>query len=244
VKRSKKPLSETHPRLCEEWDYTKNGNLRPENVTYGANRKVWWVCRVCIYSWNAFINNRTKKLKPSGCPACSGRVVTDRNSLAVLHPYLLEEWDFDKNKLSPHSVHYSSGKKVWWRCFREDCGYAWESAISSRTSKRRPQKCPACNGRVANKKNNLAVKFPDLVKEWHPIKNGNLKPTDVVQQSHKKVWWECFNHHSWTATIGNRTRGSGCPYCAGKIVTDKNRLSIYFIFLYLKRLKRLSRRSL
>ena len=48
----KKYLPETHPELCEEWDKTKNGNLRPEDVTYGSGKKIWWVCsnEDCKYS--------------------------------------------------------------------------------------------------------------------------------------------------------------------------------------------------
>ena len=37
-------------------------------------------------------------------------------------------------------------------------------------------------------KNRLSIKFPDLVKEWHTIKNGELTPNKVSYESHKKVW--------------------------------------------------------
>ena len=29
--------------LLEEWDKKKNGNLTPENITAGNQRKVWWI---------------------------------------------------------------------------------------------------------------------------------------------------------------------------------------------------------
>ena len=28
--------------LLKEWDYTKNSNIGPSEVTYGSNKRVWW----------------------------------------------------------------------------------------------------------------------------------------------------------------------------------------------------------
>lgn len=36
------------------------------------------------------------------------------------------------------------------------------------------------------KKNNLTITHPNLMKEWHPAKNGDLKPTEVTAGSGKK----------------------------------------------------------
>ena len=35
----------------------------------------------------------------------------------------------------------------------------------------------------------LGNKFPEIAKEWHPAKNGNLTPKDVTYGSCKKVLW-------------------------------------------------------
>jgi len=35
----------------------------------------------------------------------------------------------------------------------------------------------------------LVIKYPELAKEWHPTKNGDLKPTDVTKGYDKKAWW-------------------------------------------------------
>ena len=61
--------------------------------------------------------------------------------------------------------------------------------------------------------NNLLVKHPELAKQWHPTKNGKLKPYDVTPGSGKKVWWICEKGHEWEAVIANRTGdGRGCPH--------------------------------
>ena len=33
--------------------------------------------------------------------------------------------------------------------------------------------------------------YPELVKEWHPTKNGDWQPQDFTHKSGKKVWWKC-----------------------------------------------------
>lgn len=59
--------------------------------------------------------------------------------------------------------------------------------------------------------------YPELAKQWHPTKNGDLQPIDITKASNKKVWWICDKGHEWQATINNRSmRGTGCPYCAGR----------------------------
>ncbi len=65
---------------------------------------------------------------------------------------------------------------------------------------------------------NLAVLHPDVAAQWHPTKNGDLRPEDVAPRSGKKVWWVCEKDHEWESTVGSRMgtenrKGSGCPEC-------------------------------
>ena len=70
--------------------------------------------------------------------------------------------------------------------------------------------------------------YSNLVKEWNPTKNGDLKPKDFTHRSNKKVWWICSKGHEWDAVISSRTRGRGCPYCAGqRVCADNNLLNNY-----------------
>src|SRR5262249_46939465 len=54
----------------------------------------------------------------------------------------------------------------------------------------------------------------------------SLTPHDVVPGSNSKVWWRCRNEstHEWEAIIAARTKGSGCPVCAGQIATSTTSL--------------------
>ena len=74
----------------------------------------------------------------------------------------------------------------------------------------------------------LSEKYPKLVKEWHHTKNGVLKPSDYTTGSKKKIWWKCKKNHKWEATIGSRTRGTGCPYCSNRRVGYRNDLQTRF----------------
>ena len=60
-----------------------------------------------------------------------------------------------------------------------------------------------------------------LLKEWHPTKNGDLTAKDITQGSVKKVWWLCSkdDDHDWQSTVNNRTNGTGCPVCLGRKVS-------------------------
>jgi hypothetical protein len=64
--------------------------------------------------------------------------------------------------------------------------------------------------------NDLTTIKPDLSKQWHPIKNGSLKPQQVTAHSNKKVWRKCELGHEWCASVASRSNGSGCPVCSGR----------------------------
>ncbi len=349
----KKYISE-NDILMKEWDYDLNVDLDPTKLTYGSNKKVWWKCPKCGYSWEAKINNRVNK---RGCPCCANKVaVVGVNDLATTHPQIAKEWHPSKNKnLTPSNVTYGYGKKVWWLCPN---GHEYQATVNKRTSGDGTN-CPICNsgrqtsfaeqafyfyikkaypdtisrytaeflGRMEldiyipsiklaieydgeawhrenkiereNKKylacktnnikmirlrekmssvevkdiadevfcikdlykhtnlektikeilihlecnlpididinrdrfeiqkycqpikNSLVDKFPEISKEWHPNKNGTLKPNMVKSGSDKKVWWVCFKcGNEYEASIGSRTRGTGCPICGRKKVNE------------------------
>ena len=77
------------------------------------------------------------------------------------------------------------------------------------------------------KENSFEVKSPDLIKEWHPIKNGLLKPSNFSHKSNSKAWWLCSKcSYEWEALISSRSSGRGCPACSNKVVTSQNNLTV------------------
>ena len=217
------------PDLVSEWHDEKNGTLKPNDVSYGSNKKVWWQCIKCDSEWEAYIYNRTKD--GHGCPYCSGHRVSKRNSLAINYPDLAKEWDYEKNvDLNLEDISFGSSKKVGWIC--SECGHKWSCVISDRI--RRGTRCPICTGRETSKENPskycLALACPDKAKEWHPTKNGKLTPWDVTIKTVKKAWWICnVFDEEYEAIIRNRARpGRQCPVCNNKLVTRENSLGALY----------------
>jgi hypothetical protein len=99
---------------------------------------------------------------------------------------------------------------VWWKC---DKGHEWQATLNNRS---KGSGCPYCAGKYAIiGESDLVTVNPKLAGEWNCEKNGDLKPEDFMVGSNKKVWWKCSKGHEWQATIKNRNKGSGCPYCSG-----------------------------
>ena len=76
--------------------------------------------------------------------------------------------------------------------------------------------------------NSLVELRPDLAEEWHPIKNGNLRPDMFGINSNDHAWWKCKTcGYEWRTPIIQRggKRNSGCPECSkilrGKTFTRK-----------------------
>lgn len=122
-----------YPELIQEWDYERNGDLKPDDVTVSCNKKVWWKCEKG-HEWQAPVASRSSG---RGCPYCKNRLVWQGyNDLASQFPDLEKEWNYKRNgDLTPDMVTYGSCKKVWWICAE---GHEWQARIQTRTG---PQRC-------------------------------------------------------------------------------------------------------
>ncbi|MBR4071634.1 MAG: hypothetical protein IKK26_03675 [Clostridia bacterium] len=196
----------SNPNLVKEWNYERNGNLKPEHFTKNSGKKVWWKCSNG-HEWQATIDHRNKG---RGCPYClSRKVLKGYNDLETVNPFLAKEWHYEKNNgLTPIDVMPNSNKKVWWKCSK---GHEWQARIIGRN---RGSGCPFCSGRYSIVgENDLQTVNPLLADEWHYEKNDGLTPIEVLPNSNKKVWWKCSEGHEWQARIADRNKGRGCPKC-------------------------------
>ena len=208
-------LATTHPDLAKQWHPTKNGDFAPSDAISGSAKRVWWRCPTCGGEWRTSVALRINQ--DTGCPYCAGKkVLVGFNDLATTHPKIAAQLHPTKNgSLTPRGVVAGSNKKVWWKC--PDCGGEWAATISSRVN---GVGCPFGSGkRILLGFNDLATTHPDLAKQWHPAKNGDLTPRDVTAGSDKKVWWRHWHEesqtwHEWRAAISSRQAGNGCPVCA------------------------------
>ena len=203
---SEKKYLRDNKKLMDEWDYEGNKGINPHEISAYSHKPVMWVCPVCKGEYSAPVYSRTAG---NGCPYCAGkRVLKGFNDLQTINPKLAEEWHPTKNVLTPSEVVANSNKKYWWRC--SVCGHEWQASLNHRNSGRG---CPICRGqKVLSGVNDLKTTNPEIAAEWHPTKNGDLKPDAVRPKSNEQVWWKCsVCGHEWRAVIYSRTVGRGCP---------------------------------
>ena len=253
-------LKTRNPELAAQWHPTKNGKLKPTQVTANSHKKVWWLLSYDVpmdypiehlrgkhfnFEWQAIIKNRNNGI---GCIYLSGKSVWKGfNDLQTVNPELAQQWHTAKNRnLKPTQVTSNSHRKVWWiLSYDIPCDYPiehlrgkhfdfeWESTIAHRNNGR---DCPYLNGKaVWPGFNDIATINPELAAQWHPVKNGNLKPTKVTIGSKKKVWWilpydvpddypieHLRGKHfdfEWKASANERNY-NGCPYFSGKAIWE------------------------
>ena len=199
--------------LLVQWDKEQNGELTTRNVSYGSHIKAWWRCEFG-HQWRSAVYSRTHA--KTGCPYCAGnRNLCASSPFAVSYPELMAEWHPTLNgDLSPDEIAPGTHRKIWWKCKK---GHEWKAEVKSRVQ---GSGCPVCaNRKIKVGENDLATTHPEIAAQWHPTRNGNRTPRDVVAGNHAKVWWQCEKGHEWQAVIQARTAtGSGCPVCAGKVV--------------------------
>jgi DNA-directed RNA polymerase subunit RPC12/RpoP len=184
---------------------------------------VFWKCLKCGEDWDAKISYRTQG---SGCPKCA-RFYFKKQSLLNALPEVVKIWHPTKNSFTPDMVGRGSDRKVWFICEKK---HIWQAAVYSvfvHLKKTGKIPCPFCTGKKINKENCILTLFPDLVKEWHPIKNGVFTPENVGKGSTKHVWWLCKKGHEWSTTVNIRTsQETGCPYCNSSRLSIENNLAV------------------
>jgi len=177
-----------------------------------TNSTVAWKCKKCQHVWKTKLLSRL--YSKSKCPKCS---IKERKTgiVGVVSDYkdVLSEWDYVKNKENPNKCTAGGDKKYWWKCKK---GHSWKAVVRNRTIQKKG--CPYCSGNLVCKDNCLQTLRPEIAKMWHPSKNNDLTPRDVVSGSNRIVWWMCDKGHEWVSSVGSKTRNStGCPHCNQRI---------------------------
>lgn len=207
-------LAVCRPEIAKEWDYERNGELKPEDVAPGSHKKVYWI-KECVegedtHIWTTRIDQRTSG---RGCSVCAGKTVqVGVNDLASQNPELAVEWDYERNgELKPEDVTPGSKNKVYWKCKH---GHVWEAYVYSRTLRNTPAGCKQCH-LLPKPGESLKDLYPDLTKEYsgdNVYKAEELKPGSNINAE-----WECGTcGYKWKARVSSRTKKNnpaGCKQC-------------------------------
>lgn len=117
----------------------------------------------------------------------------------------------------------TSQKALWWRC-KSNSAHVWKQRIATRSSSK--VGCRFC----LLEKENLAVRYPEVAQFWHATKNGDLRPTDVMPGTERKVWWWCPEdvEHDYESSVYSRAvTKTGCSFCGGIKLDTKRSLAVH-----------------
>lgn len=201
-----------YPDIAKEWDYEKNGKLKPEYIPYGSSKKYWWHCN----NGHSYLSQPKRRIIGTGCPYCSlKKFKRGINDIKTLYPDVVNEWDYALNKNTPEESIAVLSHHFYWKCKK---GHSYYATLKS---KLKGTKCTICSGKeLVVGVNDLETLNPNLAEEWDYEKNG-LTPNQVTPNSNLKVYWKCRKcNYSWKSIISNRPR---CPHC----VEMNNKINIY-----------------
>ena len=217
-------LETLFPDIAKEWDFEKNGKLKPSDCLPNSNKKIWWLCDKG-HSYRTAVHHRTSR--GDGCCYCSNhKLLEGFNDLKTVRPDLAEEWDLEKNKIKPSKVLYGSNKTYFWKC--KECGSSFSVSPGQRITSNRG--CPFCSGRYAiSGKTDFATNNPELMMEWDFEKNKEYNPHSMTRFTKQLVYWKCSNcGNEWQDSLFNRSNGCGCPKCSKRSRTSFPEQAIYF----------------
>ena len=123
------------PNLVKEWHPTKNAGLKPQELTPGSGKKVWWICDTG-HEWEAVVYSRSRG---SGCPHCNNSTSADSGVSVSSSEFKMEWHPTENGNLNPAYWTMADSDRVWWIC-RE--GHEWQATFKARL---KGKGCPICD---------------------------------------------------------------------------------------------------
>lgn len=207
-----------YPRVSSLWDYEKNGNITPMDVSKGSGKKFWFKCpkgHEFYTSPNSL--GRAEGSKYLGCKECATEVI----DLVSKEPNIAKYWDKRNSKL-PYEVKYdpqgvNSDILYWLHC---DKGHLYQQSACKiiKGFRNGVKNCPVCSGQFLQEGvNDLETLNSDVAKYWDYDKNS-FTPKEVTPFSHKMAWFKCIEcNKSIYMSVNDRSKSAGyCPDCATK----------------------------
>lgn len=116
VEKYENSLEYKYPEIAKEWHPTKNGRLKPNDVSFGSHFDAWWVCPIGHeYLKKVYRRTDIREHSKGDCPYCAGqKVLEGYNDLQSQVPGVLKYWDYDRNIIKPNEVTSFSDKQVYW----------------------------------------------------------------------------------------------------------------------------------
>ncbi len=212
------------------WNYEKNGNIKPVQVTISSGKKYWFDCIVC----NHIFHMEIRVINRGGwCHYCSGHKICGNNECKICFDKSFAScdkskfWDYEKNgDIKPIQVTKCSGEKYWFKCV-----YNHEFSIKLHYISR-DQWCPYCA--VPTKRLCENVECVSCFEKsfashifavnWNKEKNGDITPRNICKGTSKEYYFDCKEcEHTYEMPVSCITTNNvGCPYCNGNRLCNDN----------------------
>lgn len=214
IQQNEKSIAHLRPDLIKEWEQIKNGKITHDLVAARSNQKYYWRCPICNHVYKASPKHR---FYGTGCPSCSSKqVISGFNDIKTVYPYLLSDWDYERNSIEPCNALAGGKTEYYWKCNR---GHSYLSTVPNRIKGRN---CSICAGKkVLPGFNDLLSTNPKIAAEWDYDLN-DCAPSEIHYNSQiPKIHWRCSQcGYKWMSKVQNRTQ---CPECKRK----KKQINVY-----------------
>lgn len=125
----------TNPELSDQWVYSLNSTVNPQEEYCKSNTSVYWHCPVCGDTYQQKIRDRVKGNKGCKCKVVLQSKNRDktlcerRTTLMDRLPNIIDIWDNDLNRgLTPSDFTTASCKYVYLKC---NCGHSYKRKVTS-----------------------------------------------------------------------------------------------------------------
>ena len=205
------------------WHPTKNGNIKPRDLFKSSGKKIWFNCDGCNHNFETQLSNVTsgswcpycckpcKKLcEYSNCKHCFEKSFACHEKAKYWHPTR-------NGEIEPRNISMHTNNKHWFKC--DVCHHDFDINISSITRLTNGNWCRYCVNSICDDLNckycfNRSFAISEKSNNWHPTKNGKIKPRDVMKSVSTKYWFKCHTcHHDLELLLSNVSKGQWCPYC-------------------------------
>ena len=192
----KQSIAETHPHLVKHWDHEKNGELTPNDVTFGSGKCVWWLCERG-HSWEARVSGRVKEPKPISCPYCKRKrvyiddkkCILDRHFFGKSLEEIAEEFCLSKNTvyriLKEQGIVFSG--KTSRRISKEDLNKMAEmytDGISLQDLKQGFGYTAHYIGKALEKRTQISLRTQSEVSRKYPVNENYFETIDIPEKAY------------------------------------------------------------
>lgn len=171
------------------------------------DNEYFFKCKKCGYRWKTTPVNVYKKKK---CPNCEG-IRLNRRGLS--NADFINKLKQVTNDVEPLENYKGISIKIKCKCLK--CGNIWETTPNRLLSK---HLCPECGKKLIGIR--LTKSNDDFVNELQSL-NQNIIPLEEYKGANIKIQFKCKKcNNVWMAIPHSILRGSGCPECAKKIISN------------------------